>query len=200
MTSFMASTIAFEWCMAAWWSLCKNYSTTRDHRSHVIFIIGSWSNCKRHALSGAVSFFASFCTVRRMIDAARLIFIRFCRKQWKTFEYIDMDRIKPFFRQMNIDNQPEISRRPRGRRNKAVNAKFCFFNDFVSKYPRSLTAFLAILSCAEVNSKTLMKACPQHHRHCHKWKWSGSFGESALVARCWIQSELAHTKPPVPVA
>jgi len=132
---------------AGWWFQCTKYSTkTRDHHSHVIVIIVHWSYGKWHASSDAVSFFASFCTVSWMTDATQLIFIRCHREHFETIDFTDINRIGSLFQRKTINNQPEISRWPRGPRNTAVKAKLCVYNVFASRYPWFLTAFLVILS------------------------------------------------------
>jgi len=55
-TSFMVSTIAFEWCMAAWWSQRTKYSTSREHHSHVIFTIKCWVWNQQNTLNKIVCF------------------------------------------------------------------------------------------------------------------------------------------------
>jgi len=64
----MVSTIPFEWCMAAWWSQCTKYSTSRDHHSHVIFTIICWVWNQWNTLNKMVWIFNADLIISPIID------------------------------------------------------------------------------------------------------------------------------------
>jgi len=146
-TSFMVSSIAFDWCIVRRSTLREKNSTTREHHRHVIFIMVRWSHVKWHALRSAVSFYAAVCTVRWMIDAARLIFFRFYKKHLKTTKDTNMNRIQSLFWEKNINNQSEISCLPRWWRNTAVKANCFDFNVLLSSILDFSPLLLALDSC-----------------------------------------------------
>jgi len=146
-TSLMVSSIAFDWRIVRRSTLREKNSTTREHHRHVIFIMVRWLHVKWHALHSAVSFYAAVCTVRRMIDAARLISFRFYKKHLKTTKDTDMNRIQSLFWEKNINNQSEISCLPRWWRNTAVKANCFDFNVLLSSILDFSPLLLALDSC-----------------------------------------------------